>query len=118
VRVASEISAREVSALISTVRATTDELSTIVRADSREISNLIHRTVEVAERQVDEVDRAIDLARDRVTDIGYRLDRTVLEPARIVLAIGVGVRKGIEAILGGRSGRGKELEPEEDGRLS
>lgn len=124
VRAAAEVSSREITALVTTVRQTTDELSEIARSGSREISELIHHTVGVAERQVDEAERAMDTARERVSDIGYRLDRTILEPARVILALGVGVRKGIEAMLGDSRGRredvepGEIAEPQEDGRHS
>lgn len=118
VRAATEVSSREITALVTTVRATTDEISEIARASSREISDLIHQTVGVAGRRVEEADRALDVARDRVADIGYRFDRTILEPARIVLALGVGIRKGIEAMFGNARDRRELVEPEEDGRLS
>jgi len=73
--------------------------------------------VGLAERQVHEADRFLEVARDRVGEIGWRLDRTILEPARIALALGVGVRKGIEAIFMGRRA-GIEHEPDADGRHS
>ncbi len=115
-RAAAEVSSQEITALVTTVRTTTDEISGIARTSSREISDLIHRTVGVAERQIEETDRALDIARDRVTEIGYRFDRTVLEPARIALAVGVGIRKGIETMFGNARGRRELVEPEEDGR--
>lgn len=118
VRIAAEVSAREISDLIAAVRSTTDELSDIVRADSREISALINRTVGVAGRQVEEADRALDIARERMNDIGYRFDRAVLEPARIMLALGVGIRKGIETIFARDRAREKVSEPSADGRHS
>jgi len=117
VRMAAEVSAKDISEMIATVRSTTDELAETVRIDSREISGLVHRAVGVAERQIDSADQAIDAARDRVNDIGWRLDRTILEPARIVLALGMGLRKGIEAVFSGH-GRGRKPDPDADGRHS
>lgn len=119
VRTVTEISAREVSELIAGVRTTADELSSFVRTESRRISGLIDRTVEVAERQLEEGDRALDVARARMSDIGYRFDRAVLEPARIMLALGVGIRKGLETIVArDRDGTKKEPRSDTDGRLS
>lgn len=119
VRIAADVSAKEISQLVATARATTEELSNIVRAESQEISSFINRAVGVAERQLDEADHALTAARARVGDIGDRFDRAVLEPARILLALGVGIRKGFEAMVTRDRSRVERVSgPDTDGRHS
>ena len=108
---------RDLGEGIRTVRRSIDESSAelkatiaAVRATTQELSGLVHHTVERAERQVEELDHSIDQARSRVSDLGERFDRVVLEPARVALAVGAGVRRAVETLLGSQAGRSKKSE--------
>ncbi len=91
-RRAVEISSTELRATLSAVRATTAELGA-----------LVNKTAARADRQLDELDHSLDQARDRVTGLGHQFDRVVLEPVRVALSIGMGVRRAFEVMTGHRA---------------
>jgi hypothetical protein len=98
VRHAVEVASQELRGTLAGVRAVTDELGEMTRVQGRELARVVGRASAVAERQIDETDRALDRARERVTEIGEGFDRAVLDPARAILAAAVGVRKVIEML--------------------
>ncbi len=100
VRRAVEVSSEELRGTLAGVRAITDELARVVGKASA-----------AAERQIDETDRAIDRARNRVAEIGEGFDRAILDPARTILAAAVGIRRVIETLASHRS---RPALPEED----
>jgi hypothetical protein len=98
-----EVSSTELRATLAGIRATTDELNEMVRLQAEDVGHMIGRATAMAERQIDELDRALDDARDRLVDIGSDFDRTILGPARTVLAVAAGVKRAIGAIASTRS---------------
>lgn len=100
VRHAIEVSSTELRGTLAGVRAVTDELARVASKASS-----------AAERQIDETDRALDRARERVAEIGEGFDRAILDPARTILAAAVGVRRVIETLASHRS---RPALPEED----
>lgn len=114
VRRAVEVSSTELRATLAGVRAVTDELGQTMRDESREIARVVGKASAAAERQIDETDRALDRARERVAEIGEGFDRAVLDPARTILAAAVGVRRVIETLASRRAR--PELPTEETSR--
>jgi len=70
VRQAIEVSSQELRGTLAGVRAVTDELGGTLRARGRELARVAWKATVVAERQIDEADRALDRARERVVGIG------------------------------------------------
>jgi signal transduction histidine kinase len=98
VRRAAEVSSDELRSTLAGVRAVTEELGETVRTQGHEIARVVGKASAAAERQIAEADRALDRAREKVSEIGDGFDRAVLEPARTILAVATGVRKALEAI--------------------
>ncbi|MBD3163130.1 MAG: hypothetical protein GF346_11840 [Candidatus Eisenbacteria bacterium] len=92
----------EVTATLSAVRATTESLGDLTRRESREVAQLIEKTTAMAERQISETDRSLDVTRERIALLLDNVDRNLLEPVRVVLAVSAGVRRGVERLT--RSG--------------
>jgi hypothetical protein len=116
IRGAVEVSSAELRGTLAAVRVVTDELGENIRANGREITRVVEKASAVAERQIDEADQALDRARERVVEIGQGFDRAVLEPARVILSVAVGLRRAIEALTGRHDRSGpipEELPPQE-----
>lgn len=114
IRKAAEVSTTELRATLAAVRATTEELNEGVRVQTEDIGRVIGRATAMAERQIDELDHALDDARGRLLELGAGFDRTILDPARTILAVASGVRHAIGAIVSAR-GRASALpDPEDD----
>lgn len=111
VRRAVEVSSEELRGTLAAVRAVTEELGDTARTQGRALAHVVGRASAAAERQIDETDRALDRARERVAEIGEGFDRAVLDPARTILAVAMGVRKVIETLATRRS---HPSAPEED----
>lgn len=103
IRLAVEVSSKELRATLAGVRATTNELNEMVRVQAEDVGHVIGRATAMAERQIDELDRSLDEARGRLVDIGSDFDRTILGPARTVLAVAAGVKRAIGALASHRS---------------
>jgi hypothetical protein len=114
VRRAVEVSSEELRGTLACVRAVTDELGQTVREQGHELARVVGKASAAAERQIDETDKALDRARERVAEIGEGFDRAVLDPARMILAAAVGVRRVIEAFA---TRRNRPALPEEDTTL-
>ncbi len=108
-RTAVERTSDELAAILAGVKETTEELSGLARQETHELARVARRTTEVAERQVEALSDSLDLARSRIAEIGDGFDRTVLEPARALLAVASGVRRGVEALVAPRSNRSESL---------
>ena len=102
VRRAVEVSTTEIRATMAGVRATTEELSALAQTNGQEISHTVGKACAAAERQVVEIDCALDHARGSIERIGQDFDRTILDPARVILAVAMGFRRAIGALLSGR----------------
>ena len=102
IRKAAEVSSTEIRATLAAVRATTDELNGMVRASAEDLGHVIGRATAMAERQITELDHALDGARGHLLELGAGFDRTILEPARTALAVATGVRRAIGAITAPR----------------
>lgn len=113
-RAAVEHVSGELDALLTGVRATTDELSEIARTETRELARVTRKTAETAERQIEAFSDSLDRARVRVAEIGEGFDRGVLEPARMVLAVAAGFKRGVEALVAPRSPRTSKASPPAD----
>jgi nitrogen-specific signal transduction histidine kinase len=111
VRGAVEVSSHELRSTLAGVRAVTDELGESLSERGRELARVAWKATIAAERQIDEADRALDRARERVVEIGRDLDRGVLEPVRSIVAVAMGVRRAIETLVAHRS---RQTEPDED----
>ncbi len=103
IRKAAEVSSAELKATLAGVRGTTEELNGMVRVQTEDIGRLIGRATAMAERQIDEMDRALDDVRGRLVELGGGFDRTILEPARTVLAVATGVKRAIGAMVAPRA---------------
>jgi hypothetical protein len=99
IRKAVEFSTTEIRATMAAVRGTTEELDRFTRSEATEIGRVVGRATAMAERQIDEMDRALDAARGRLLEIGKGFDRTLLEPARTVLAVATAVKRAIGAMV-------------------
>ncbi len=113
IRKAAEVSSAELKATLAAVRGTTEELNGMVRTQAEEIGLVVGRATAMAERQIMEMDHALDEARGRLLEIGDGFDRTILEPARTVLAVAMGVKRAIGAVIAPRSHVDREPEPVE-----
>ena len=85
----------EVKATLAAVRATTESLGDLTRRESQEVARLVEKTTAMAERQLAETDRALDVTRERIAGLLDGFDRNVLEPVRVLMAVSAGVRRGI-----------------------
>lgn len=103
IRKAVEFSTTEIRATMAAVRATVEELDRISRSEAAEIGQVVGRATAMAERQIHEMDRALDAARGRLFEIGEGFDRAVLEPARTMLAVATGVKRAIGVMVTPRS---------------
>jgi len=105
IRRAVEFSTTEIQSTLAAVRATTDELTAIATEQGQEIARVVGKASAAAERQVAEVDQALDRAREHVAEIGDQFDRVILEPARNILAVAYGVRRAVGYLIAPRRGR-------------
>lgn len=97
-RHAIEVSSQEWNGTLASIRAVTDELGGTFRARGRELARVAWKATVVAERQIDEADRALDRARERVVEIGREFDQSFFEPVRRLGALAAGVRRGFEVL--------------------
>jgi F0F1-type ATP synthase membrane subunit b/b' len=107
-----------VTATLASVRATADALTDLVEVEAREIADLVHKTTSMAERQAEEAERLLDQARNRIAELGTEFDEKVVDPVRGVLAVAVGIRRGVEALTARRSSGEVPEETSTDGRSS
>lgn len=103
VRRAVEVSSEELRGTLAAVRAVTDELGGTLRERGDELARVAAKATAVAERQIDEADQALDLARARIVEVGRELDRGVLDPLRSVIAVAVGVQRAVATLAALRS---------------
>jgi hypothetical protein len=96
-------SSEEVHAALVGLRATTDAVSEIAQEEAREVARLVEKTTGMAQRQAEEAERLIDQARLNVAELGGGFNEKVLQPMHGLLAVAVGIRRGIEALFGSRS---------------
>jgi hypothetical protein len=113
IRKAAEVSSVELRATLAAVRGTTEELNGMVRTQAEDLGRVVGRATAMAERQIDELDHALDDARGRLVEVGAGFDRSILEPARTVLAVAMGVKRAIGALVAPRPQVVREPEPVE-----
>jgi hypothetical protein len=99
VRKVTEATAGDVRASLAAVRAATSELSAMAREQGDEIRDTIHRANQLVRRQIDQTEEIVDRVRDRVAVVGGTVDRTVVEPMRVALAVATGVRRAVGVFL-------------------
>jgi len=95
----------EIKATLSSIRATTETLGDLAQQEGRELAKVVEQSTAIAHRQLAQTDQALDQTRQRVTEILEGFDRTVLEPARVLLALAAGVRRGVEKFTHSESNR-------------
>lgn len=110
-RSAVENTSGELNALLVGLRTTADDLTEIAQTETRELARVARKTTELAERQVDAFSDSLDHARERIAEIGEGFDRGLLEPARALLAVATGFRRGIEALIAPRSAKATSRPP-------
>lgn len=98
IREAAEFTSTEIRATMASVRDTAREMDHFAHCEAAEVRRVLRKATAAAERQIEQVDGALDAARGRLVDLDERCDRTLLEPARTVLAVAAGVRRAVRVI--------------------
>jgi archaellum component FlaC len=84
---------------LSTATGNLAESTVLIKEEVRGIMALADETAHVAKAKVQVVSRAIDTTHERVMDTTEFIQEKVIEPARELAAILVGVRRGLEVLV-------------------
>jgi len=84
---------------LSTATANLAESTSLIKEEVRGIMALADDTAHVAKEKIRVVSRAIDTTHERVMDTTEFIQNKVIEPARELAAILVGVRRGLEVLV-------------------
>ena len=84
---------------LSTATGNLAESTALIKEEVRGIMALADETAHVAKEKVQVVSRAIDTTHERVMDTTEFIQEKVIEPARELAAILVGVRRGLEVLV-------------------
>ena len=84
---------------LSTATGNLAESTALIKDEVRGIMALADETAHVAKEKVQVVSRAIDTTHERVMDTTEFIQQKVIEPARELAAILVGVRRGLEVLV-------------------
>jgi uncharacterized protein YoxC len=84
---------------LSTATGNLAESTALIKEEVRGIMMLADETANVAKEKVQVVSRAIDTTHERVMDTTEFIQHKVIEPARELAAILVGVRRGLEVLV-------------------
>ena len=84
---------------LSTATGNLAESTALIKEEVRGIMSLADETAHVAKEKVQVVSRAIDTTHERVMDTTEFIQQKVIEPARELAAILVGVRRGLEVLV-------------------
>ncbi|HEX8897910.1 MAG TPA: hypothetical protein VF751_04375 [Chthoniobacterales bacterium] len=84
---------------LSTATGNLAESTALIKEEVRGIMSLADETAHMAKEKVQVVSRAIDTTHERVMDTTEFIHEKVIEPARELAAILVGVRRGLEVLV-------------------